>query len=100
MLIYEVNLHVDAEIAGAYAAWLSQHIEEMLEIDGFERAVWYEVEEDGREHWSVHYYVESREALEAYFDGPAERMRGQGLERFQGHFSADRRVLAARQRFE
>ena len=35
MVIYEVNLAVDAEIAAAYRAWLAPHIGEVLEVPGF-----------------------------------------------------------------
>ncbi|NBB85079.1 MAG: DUF4286 family protein [Bacteroidetes bacterium] len=96
MTIYEVNLHVDAAAASAYADWLPTHIDEMLAIDGFEKATWYTVEdaEDDRVHWCIHYQLGDRAALEAYFDGPAEAMRQEGLERFEGQFTADRRILS------
>lgn len=95
MTIYEVNLHVDAAAASAYAAWLRPHIEEMLAIDGFEAATWYAVEDagDDRVHWCIHYELADRAALQAYVDGPAEAMRNDGLERFDGQFTADRRIL-------
>ena len=41
MLIYEVNLTVDEDIATEYSTWLREHIREMLTIDGFEAAAWY-----------------------------------------------------------
>lgn len=98
MVIYEVNLHVDPEIAEAYGAWLGPHIEEVLEVEGFERAAWFEVErDDGRVHWTVQYMLETREQLQAYFDEHAERLRGDAMERFAGGFEADRRILALKQ---
>lgn len=95
MTIYEVNLHVDAAAASAYADWLRPHIDEMLAIDGFEAAEWYTVEDagDDRVHWCIHYELADRAALQAYFDGPAEAMRQEGLQRFEGQFTADRRIL-------
>jgi len=95
MVIYEVNLQVDMEIAEVYAAWLREHVQEMLAIDGFEGATWYEVETDDevRLHWCLHYRLKDRVALQAYFDGPAERMRDDGLKRFAGRFDASRRIL-------
>lgn len=100
MLIYEVNLTVDADIAEAYAEWLEPHIEEVLAVDGFTSADWWIVEPDGEDgacvNWCVQYHVESRTALATYFRDHAERLRGDGLARFGGRFSASRRVLIPR----
>jgi len=96
MTIYEVNLTVDAEIADDYAAWLGPHVKEILELDGFLSAEWFEVEidEEDRIRWCVQYRVKDRTALEAYFVEHAERMRGDGLERFAGRFTVERRILS------
>ena len=100
MVVYEVNLAVDADVAGAYAAWLGPHIDEVLAVPGFVSAEWWAVEADpaappagGRVRWCVQYRVESRAALQAYVDEHAERLRGDGLSRFGGRFEASRRVL-------
>ena len=45
-LLYEVNIRVLEEIAEAYESWLDDHIRELLAIDGFEAADWFEIEED------------------------------------------------------
>jgi quinol monooxygenase YgiN len=100
MVIYEVNLAVDAEIAGAYAAWLGPHIEAILALDGFLGAAWFEVEGDaanGRVRWCVQYRLRDRAALQRYFDEHAARFRAEGAERFGGRFEASRRVLALRE---
>ena len=99
MLIYEVNLDVDRDAAEAVAAWLPGHIDELLELDGFQGATWYErIDEAGdRVHWTVHYELRDRAALDAYIRDHAARMRQDGLDRFGGRFSASRRVLAPRQ---
>ena len=100
MVIYEVNVAVDAEVADAYAAWLAPHIDEVLAVPGFVSAEWWAVEPDGaarqRAEWCVRYRVESRDALQAYFDEHAERLRGDGLARFGGRFQATRRILVPR----
>ena len=97
MVIYEVNLTVDVAIADAYAAWLAPHIDEVVAVDGFTSASWWIVETDGedtsRVRWCVQYHVESRDALATYFRDHAERLRGDGLARFGGRFTASRRVL-------
>ena len=95
MVIYEVNLAVDAEIADAYAAGLGPHIGEILALDGFLSAEWFEVEADGdgRVRWCVQYCLRDRAALQDYVDRHAARLRGDGLTRFEGRFEATRRVL-------
>ncbi len=94
MTIYEVNLTVTADI-DSFALWLDEHIREILRIDGFVSAEWFEVEHDtpNEKQWTVHYRLHNRESLDAYFTHHAERMRADGLQRFGGKFSATRRVL-------
>ena len=104
-VVYEVNLAVDREIAGAYAAWLGPHIEDVLALDGFTGAEWWEVEPpntpeasgDGRVRWCVQYRLRDRAALQVYLDRHAARLRGDGLARFAGRFEATRRVLTPRE---
>lgn len=100
MVIYEVNLAIDASVADKYAAWLGPHIEEVLAVEGFASADWWIVEPDGEDtsqvRWCVQYHVESRIALAAYFRDHAGRLRGNGLARFGGQFTASRRVLLPR----
>ena len=102
MVLYEVNLAIDREIAAAYAAWLGSHIDEILMLDGFVSAEWWRVEPPeaagagDRVRWCVQYQLRDRAALQAYFDEHAERLRGDGLTRFAGRFEASRRVLVER----
>lgn len=99
-IVYEVTLSVEAEAASAYAEWLRPHIAEILRLAGFVSAEWFEVESEdpSRVEWCVHYRVASREALQAYFDEHAARLRGAGLDRFRGRFTATRRILNLRER--
>ncbi|MFN3201559.1 MAG: DUF4286 family protein [Bradymonadia bacterium] len=94
-VIYEVNLTIDEAIAEAYGQWLGHHIDEMLAIEGFEQATWLEVHgpPEGKVQWVVCYTVSSAEHLERYFSHWAPKMRGDGLERFGGRFTATRRVM-------
>src|SRR5690606_19322006 len=108
VVIYEVNLSVDAEVAGAYAAWLGPHIDELLALDGFLGAARFAVEGDAgsgpgrapRVRWCVQYRLRDREALDRYFEEHAARLRGDGLARFRGRFEATRRVLVRRAEFQ
>ena len=100
MILYEVNLQVDREIEDDYLAWLRPHIEEMLTFAGFIDAhLWTRAAEDEGEvpdqtaRFTIHYQVTDREHLDAYFQGPAQRMRDDGLLRFEGQFTASRRIL-------
>jgi hypothetical protein len=96
-VIYEVNLDLDAAIAGDYRHWLEAHVRELLALPGFEAARILEVCEPlpaaGRVGLCVQYTLRDRAALEAYFRDHAPRLRAQGLARFADRFSASRRVL-------
>ena len=94
MITYEVNLEVEREVAEAYCDWLRAHVDELLGVEGFQEARCFEVESDtdGPLCLTVHYRVETRELLEAYFTEHAARLRGDGLARFEGRFRAERRI--------
>lgn len=93
--IYEVTLSVDREIIDELDVWLTDHVEEMLQIPGFVRASVFAAEDDdqGRPQRVTHYYLESDADLEHYLAGPAEVMRQSASEHFADRFSASRRVL-------
>ena len=98
MLVYEVNLSVDAEVADAFAAWLPGHVAELLALPGFLSADIFRVEEPaagaGEVGLSVRYRLRDRDALEAYLRDHAARLRADGTARFGGRFQATRRVLS------
>ncbi len=101
MLIYEVNLTVDADAAEAFEAWLVPHVDALCALPGFVGATRYRrraadegADDDGRVRWTVHYRLRDRAALETYLDEHAPAFRQDGLDRFGGRFAADRRVLA------
>lgn len=107
MVIYEVNLAVDADIAEVYEAWLHEHVRDMLAIDGFWKVDWFDRRrEDEAEAgldqvlWTMQYHVQSRKALDNYFEHHAAKMRGDGMQRFAGQFSATRRILHPHTRTE
>lgn len=97
-VIYEVNLQVDAAIAGEYRTWLAAHIREMLALPGFTGARWFGVADPvapGEVAFCVQYELADQAALEAYLRNHAERMRADGARLFGGRFHASRRVLQA-----
>lgn len=97
MLVYEVNLSVDADLAPAFMAWLPGHVAELLALPGFLSAEVLRVEEPapegGETALCVQYRLRDRDALEAYLRDHAARLRAEGLARFGGGFRASRRVL-------
>ena len=97
-VVYEVNLDVDAAIAGEYRAWLAAHVAEILALPGFTGARTFEVLEPppdaGRIGLCVQYALRDAAALEAYLRDHAPRLRADGLARFGDRFRAARRVLA------
>lgn len=97
-MIYEVHLAIRSERSAEWQIWLRTHIDEMLKIQGFERAEWGRVIEgstasQSEEEWVVHYFVATQEHLEAYIRVHAERMRAHGLNRFGDDLRAWRRVV-------
>ena len=98
MLVYEVNLAVDDEVAEAFAAWLPGHVAELLALPGFVSAEIFRIDEPappaGEAALSVRYRLRDRAALDAYLRDHAERLRADGTARFGSRFRANRRVLA------
>jgi len=93
--VYEVTHTVDQEIAEEFDTWLSQHIEEMLSIEGISRAGSFTTDdhEDGRPRRVSQYFFDTDLDLENYFAGPAEVMRQSAADLFGGRFEVSRRVL-------
>lgn len=103
MIIYEVNLTVNPEVADDYRNWLYDHVKALLKLDGFHAAKLYERDTDeaggNGECWSVHYFLDSRAALNNYLEHHAEHLREEAMRRFGGKFSANRRVLEPIEKF-
>jgi len=93
--IYEVTINVDREIVDQFDAWLSDHVQEMLQISGISHAEVFEQEDDdqGRARRITQYFFASDADLEQYFSEQAEAMQQSAIDRFEGRFEAARRVL-------
>ena len=96
-VLYEVSLDVDRAVADDFRAWLDGHAREIAGLDGFLAARVFEVRDPappaGRIALCVHYLLRDADALDAYLRDQAPRMRAEGLARFGGRFSAQRRVM-------
>ena len=95
MLLYEVTVRVDPEIAEAFLAWLRAHVDEMKTLPPIDDARMFRSTDEEDEHvvFVSQYEMASRAAYEDYLQNYAERMRGDGTKRFGGRFTASRRVL-------
>lgn len=98
MIVYEVNLDVDASVAAEYRTWLGAHMREILTLPGFVSAEIFERRDPpappGQCSYCAVYRLASGEDLERYLREHAPRLRADGLARFPGKFTATRRILA------
>ncbi len=96
MIVYVVDLEVDAAIVPEYLLWLRAHVREMLSLPGFECAQIFERLEPtsttDSKAYSVHYRLRDRETFEIYLREHASRMRSAGA-RFGAQVRATRELL-------
>jgi antibiotic biosynthesis monooxygenase (ABM) superfamily enzyme len=99
MLVYEVNLDVNADIFAAYRTWLDEHIASMLALPGFVSAEVFERRDPApagqQRSLCVQYRLANAADLDRYLREHAPQMRADGQARFGGQFSASRRILSA-----
>lgn len=103
MIIYEVNLEVNAEIYEEYVPWLIGHIKEIVSFKGFKKAkLLEETDLDSAKttrNLTIQYELDTRENLQEYFDLHAAAMRKEGNERYGGKFKASRRIFQLKNDF-
>lgn len=97
MVIYEVNLTINNEIFNEYYNWLIEHIEIMLQFQGFRKAEISKeklAETDAKTtKLTVHYTLETEQDLDDYLKTHASAMREDGIKKFGDKFSAFRRIF-------
>lgn len=99
VVIYEVNLSINPDIAEQFKDWLGPHVADILKLDGFTQARWFhrdpvdENSESETELLTIQYEVSDPDYLQTYFDEFAAAFRDDGLKRFPNQFTATRRVL-------
>ena len=97
MLVYEVDIEIDAPLRGEYLAWLHPHVAEIIALEGFTGAQILEVVDPppsaGTARFCVQYRLTGTDALEAYLRDHAPRLRADGIARFGSGMRASRRVM-------
>ena len=97
MILYEVNLEIDAGIATEYRRWLDTHVATILTLPGFTGARILEVLDpalpSARIALCVQYTLVDPAALDGYLRDHAPRLRAEGTARFGDRFRAQRRIL-------
>lgn len=101
MVIYEVNLLINANIYNEFQLWLKEHAKEMLQFPGFIEAHILRPENEDTESQkklTVQYQIDNQSSLTIYFNQFAPKMREEGLKRFKDKFSAERRIYEVQER--
>lgn len=95
MILYEVNLSVEAAILNDFEKWLDAHIRQILKIDGFIGAEWWRdtANHGGNTSFIVQYRIADEEKMDFYLKLHAPKLRDDAVKQFENHFSATRRIL-------
>ena len=97
MIVYVVELEMDAALREEYLTWLDAHVREMLALPGFTGAEILIRREPpmpaGRFIVQSHYRLRDRAAWDGYLADHAARMRHAGLTRFGRRVHASRAIL-------
>lgn len=104
MIIYNVTLNVDDSIHEEWLSWMMDtHIPAVMETGKFLKAKMVKVlvvEETGGTTYSVQYFAENKEKLEAYYAEDAPRLREDGLRLFGDKMLAFRTELELMKEFK
>ena len=96
MIIYNVTVNIDDSIAHQWLAWIKEHIPQVLATGKFTDAKLTKVlveEQMGGQTYSIQYRAISKEALNAYYENDAEKLRQDGLSKFGDKMLAFRTEL-------
>ena len=96
MIIYNVTVNIDDSIVDQWLAWIKEHIPQVLATGKFTDAKLTKVlveEQMGGQTYSIQYRAISKEALNAYYENDAEKLRQDGLSKFGDKMLAFRTEL-------
>ncbi|HYD90696.1 MAG TPA: DUF4286 family protein [Flavobacterium sp.] len=104
MIIYNVTINIDDSVHDKWLAWMMEkHIPEMMETGKFYKAKIVKVlvvEEMGATTYSIQYFTESKDTLEAYYKEDAPKMREEGQKLFGDKMLAFRTELELLKEFK
>ena len=102
MIKYEVNLEIDQNIYEEFREWLRNHIQEILNLDGFMNAELYEENDPKniKRKLTVSYGLDNLKSLQDYFEQNAVLMRNKTTNKFGDKVKSTRRILELNQAFE
>ena len=85
MIIYNVTVNVEDSIHDEWLTWIKEHIPQVLGTGKFKEAKLSRVLVDepmGGFTYSIQYRAHSKEALKAYYDNDAEKLRSESSKKF------------------
>ena len=96
MIIYNVTVNIHDSIVDQWLVWIKEHIPQVLATGKFSEAKLTKVlveEQMGGQTYSIQYRAISKEALKAYYENDAEKLRKDGLSKFGDKMLAFRTEL-------
>lgn len=96
MIIYNVTVNIHDSIVDQWLVWIKEHIPQVLATGKFSEAKLTKVlveEQMGGQTYSIQYRAISKEALKAYYQNEAEKLRQDGLTKFGDKMLAFRTEL-------
>ena len=97
MIIYNVTIKVDKDIAAEWLSWMTdEHIPELMETGLFVDSKLYrllEMDESDGVTYAAQYHCASINEYEKYLSDHAATMREKGIQRFKDRFVAFRTVM-------
>ena len=104
MIIYNVTINIDESVHDKWLSWMTEkHIPEIMATGKFVEAKMVKVlivEEMGGTTYSVQYYAETKEKLEAYYKEDAPGFREEGARLFGDKMLAFRTELELLKEFK
>lgn len=104
MIIYNVTINIDESVHDKWLAWMmDEHIPAVMDTGKFYKAKIVKVlvvEEMGGSTYSVQYFAETKEKLQAYYNEDAPRLREEGAQLFGDKMLAFRTELEILKEFK
>ena len=97
MIIYNVTVQVEKEIAAQWLHWLKhEHIPDLMNtgcFTNYQIVKLLDVDESEAITYAIQYYASSRELLDKYLDDHAAAVRKKGVEKWGERFVAFRTIM-------